>query len=67
MPSVRRDLIITAAFIILYLALYLYYVVPGLNSPEPSVLGMSVALAYSLLVWVLLMAVVAAAYLYVWR
>ena len=63
----RRSLAVTAAFILLYAALYIYYIFPSLNSPDPTFLGLSKALTYSLLVWVLLMAVIVAAYLYVWR
>ena len=67
MVGERRSLAVTAAFILLYAALYIYYIFPSLNSPDPIFLGLSKALTYSLLVWVLLMAVIVAAYIYVWR
>ena len=67
MVGERKSLLATAVFILLYAALYIYYIIPGVNSPDPVFLGLSKALTYSLLVWVLLMAVIVAAYLYVWR
>jgi len=58
---------LTAAFVLLYLAAYLVYVVPSLNSPNPSFANMSVTLVYSLLLWVLLIIVVVIAATKVWR
>ena len=67
MVGERKNLAVTAAFILLYAALYLYYIFPSVNSPDPVFLGLSKALTYSLFIWVLLMAVIVAAYVYVWR
>ena len=58
---------LTAAFVALYAAIYLLYVMPGLNSPQQVFLGLSRALAWSLLVWIGMMIVVYLAYKYVWR
>jgi hypothetical protein len=63
----RPTPVVVAAFILVYAALYLYYVFPSINSPDPVFLGLSRALAYALLLWLAMMAVVVAAYLYVWR
>jgi len=56
-----------AMFAFLYLLTYLLYIGKGLNSPEPTVLGLSRALAFSLLVWLGLMALIVIAYKAVWR
>ncbi len=56
-----------AMFAFLYLITYLLYIGKGLNSPEPTVLGLSRTLAFSLLVWLGLMALIVIAYKSVWR
>ncbi len=58
---------LTGAFVLLYIAAYLVYLVPSLNSPKPSFAGMSVTLVYSLVVWMLLLLVVVVAAVKVWR
>ena len=47
--------------------IFLLYVVPELNSPEPSIAGLSVAFVYSIIVWILLMVLVVVISLTVWR
>lgn len=58
---------LTVAFVLLYLAAYLVYLVPSLNKPDPSVFGMSVTLVYSIVVWLLLLLVIVLAAARVWR
>ena len=62
-----RGLIFIFLFIVAYAALYLYYIAPSLNSPEPSLFGASRALVYALVIWILMMASVIGMYLYLWR
>ena len=66
-PSRLTSIILSIAYLAVNVMVFLLYVVPGLNSPEPAFAGLSVAFAYSLLAWVLLMAVVVAAAVFAWR
>ena len=59
--------ILSIAYLAANVMVFLLYIFPGLNSPEPVFAGLSVAFAYSLLAWVLLMAVVIAAAVFAWR
>lgn len=63
----RDSAIATALFIALILLLYAYYVVEGLNRVTATFLGLSVAFAYSLTIWLGLIAVLVYAFLVVWR
>ncbi len=61
------DAIAFAAYITVNALVFLLYVVPGLNSPEPSFAGLSTAFAYALAVWIVLMLLLIVVAVYVWR
>ena len=67
MAGDRLSQALTAAFVLLYVAAYLVYIVPSLNRPDPSFAGMSVTLVYSIVVWLLLILVIIVAAAKVWR
>ena len=65
----ERELAVSLAIalVILYAMAYLLLAVDRLNSPEPSFLGISTAMAYSIIVWLGIVLVLTVAFLRVWR
>jgi hypothetical protein len=58
------DIALTVAFVVFYVLIFAVYAV---NSVEPMVLGLSFAYFYSLVLWVVGMAIVVASAKFVWR
>ncbi len=63
----HRSIVAALAYAIVNMLMLLLYIVPSLNKPTPALFGLSIAFTYSLIVWLVLMALVVYVAWRVWR